>query len=68
MIGPFGTFLASSALWLSSALPLTFRRASSIPGRFPGPFFFFSLAKIEDSLSGKGGISSKTVACRRALQ
>lgn len=28
----------------------------------PGPFFFFSLANIEDSLSGKGGISSNTVA------
>ncbi|OBS70894.1 hypothetical protein A6R68_00563 [Neotoma lepida] len=27
-----------------------------------GPFFFFSLAKMEDSRSGKGGISSRTVA------
>ena len=25
-------------------------------------FFFFNFAKMEDSLSGKGGISSRTVA------
>lgn len=61
------TFLASSAFSLCSVLPLTFRRTSSISGRFPGPFFFFSLAKIDDSLSGNGGISSKTVACRQVL-
>lgn len=61
------TFLASSAFSLCSVLPLTFRRTSSISGRFPGPFFFFSLAKIDDSLSGNGGISSKTVACRQIL-
>ncbi|KAF3833208.1 hypothetical protein F7725_026873 [Dissostichus mawsoni] len=32
-------------------------------GTLPGPFFFFSLARMEDSLSGNGGISSSTVAC-----
>lgn len=42
----------------SSALPFTFS------GSLPDPFFFFSLARMEDSLSGNGGISSKTVACR----
>lgn len=57
------TFFVSSVFSLCSVLPLTFRRASSMSGRLPGPFFFFSLARIEDSLSGKGGISSKTVAC-----
>lgn len=30
----------------------------------PGPFLRFSLARMEDSRSGKGGISSSTVACR----
>lgn len=61
------TFLASSAFSLCSVLPFTFRRTSSMSGRFLGPFFFFSLAKIEDSLSGNAGISSKTVACRQVL-
>lgn len=66
-INAVATFLASSVFSLCSVLPLTLRRTSSISGRFPGPFFFFSLAKIEDSLSGNGGISSKTVACRQVL-
>lgn len=30
----------------------------------PGPFLRFSLARMDDSRSGKGGISSSTVACR----
>lgn len=34
---------------------------TSVPSGTAG-FFFFSLARIEDSLSGNGGISSKTVA------
>lgn len=29
----------------------------------PGPFLRFSLARMDDSRSGKGGISSSTVAC-----
>lgn len=36
--------------------------SSSVTDTAPGPFFFFNLAKIDDSLSGKGGISSRTVA------
>lgn len=36
--------------------------SSSVTDTAPGPFFFFSLARIDDSLSGKGGISSRTVA------
>lgn len=36
--------------------------SSSVTDTAPGPFFFFSLARIDDSLSGNGGISSKTVA------
>ncbi len=36
--------------------------SSSVTDTAPGPFFFFSLARIEDSLSGNGGISSRTVA------
>lgn len=35
---------------------------SSISVFVPGPFFFLSLARIEDSRSGNGGISSRTVA------
>lgn len=30
----------------------------------PGPFLRFNLARMDDSRSGKGGISSSTVACR----
>ena len=42
--------------------------APSLPPGAPGSatrpgFFFFNIAKIEDSRSGNGGISSKTVAC-----
>lgn len=29
----------------------------------PGPFLRFNLARMDDSRSGKGGISSSTVAC-----
>lgn len=36
--------------------------SSSVTDTAPGPFFFLSLARIDDSLSGKGGISSSTVA------
>lgn len=57
------TFLTSSLFSVCSVLPLTFRLASSMSGRWPGPFFLFSLARMDDSLSGNGGISSKTVAC-----
>lgn len=56
------TLFVVSVFSLCSVLPLTFLRASSMSGRLPGPFFLFSLARIEDSLSGNGGISSKTVA------
>lgn len=57
------TLLGASVFSLCSVLPLTFLRASLMSGRLPGPFFLFSLARIDDSLSGNGGISSKTVAC-----
>lgn len=39
----------------------------SFSGTRPG-FFFFKTAKIEDSRSGKAGISSRTVACLRQIQ
>ena len=38
------------------------RLASSRSVTVLGPFFFLSLARIEDSRSGNGGISSRTVA------
>lgn len=57
------TLFVVSLFSLCSVLPFTLRRLSSMSGSFPGPFFFFSLARIEDSLSGNGGISSRTVAC-----
>lgn len=42
--------------------------SSSVTETAPGPFFFFSLARIDDSLSGNGGISSKTVAWEKGDQ
>lgn len=38
----------------------------AVPGSATRPgFFFFKIAKMEDSRSGKGGISSRTVACEQ---
>ena len=45
--------------WLLGSLRLSSR---ALPA--PGPFLRFSLARMDDSRSGKGGISSSTVACR----
>lgn len=44
--------------WLLGSL-----RPSSRALPAPGPFLRFSLARMDDSRSGKGGISSSTVAC-----
>lgn len=49
---PLMSLLLASLLPSSRALPA------------PGPFLRFSLARMDDSRSGKGGISSSTVACR----
>ncbi|TNN34192.1 hypothetical protein EYF80_055642 [Liparis tanakae] len=43
-----------------SSPPSLLLSSSSVADTAPGPFFFFSLAKMDDSLSGKGGISSRT--------
>lgn len=48
-------------LWLNSAGWSLVTAFGGRPSATPG-FFFFKIAKMEDSLSGKGGISSKTVA------
>ena len=48
---PLTSLLLGSLLPSSRALPA------------PGPFLRFSLARMDDSRSGKGGISSSTVAC-----
>lgn len=45
-----------------SSPPSLFPSSSSFTDTAPGPFFFFSLARMDDSLSGNGGISSSTVA------
>ena len=45
--------------WLLGSLRLSSR---ALPA--PGPFLRFSLARMDDSRSGKGGISSSTVACK----
>lgn len=45
-----------------SSLPSLLLSSSSVTDTAPGPFFFLSLARIDDSRSGKGGISSRTVA------
>lgn len=45
------------------SLLLASLRPSSRALPAPGPFLRFSLARMEDSRSGKGGISSSTVAC-----
>lgn len=47
--------------WLNSAEWSFGTAFGGSPSATPG-FFFFNMAKIEDSLSGNGGISSKTVA------
>jgi hypothetical protein len=39
-------------------------RFSSLASGTDDGFFFFNLAKIDDSLSGNGGISSNTVALK----
>lgn len=45
------------------SLLLVSLRLSSRALAAPGPFLRFSLAKMDDSRSGNGGISSSTVAC-----
>lgn len=49
-----------------SGPPLTSAPRSRLPSSRPvtvlGPFFFLSLARMDDSRSGNGGISSRTVA------
>lgn len=45
------------------SLLLVSLRLSSRALAAPGPFLRFSLARIDDSRSGNGGISSSTVAC-----
>lgn len=60
-------FVASTLLataWLNSAEWSFGTAFGGSPSATPG-FFFFNIAKIEDSLSGNGGISSNTVACRK---
>lgn len=54
---------AGSGPPLTSAL--LSRLASSRSVTVFGPFFFLSLARMEDSRSGNGGISSRTVAWRK---
>lgn len=45
------------------SLLLVSLRLSSRALAAPGPFLRFSLARMDDSRSGNGGISSSTVAC-----
>lgn len=45
------------------SLLLVSLRLSSRALAAPGPFLRFNLAKMDDSRSGNGGISSSTVAC-----
>jgi len=70
---------SKSALWLffaAEAFPVEFKAGllrsfgggpaseAVVPGSVTRPgFFFFKMAKMDDSRSGKGGISSSTVAC-----
>jgi hypothetical protein len=50
----------NAGLFLSLGVAASF---PAVPGSATRPgFFFFNIAKMEDSRSGKGGISSRTVA------
>lgn len=56
----------ASVWWFVFGAGLLLSRIS-FSGTRPG-FFFFRTAKMEDSLSGNAGISSKTVACSMEFQ